>query len=54
MIFNNLIIVKGRADRMGVKMSHKYGFRVVKSFIVLFVFGSLVTGCDLLTNAKFM
>ena len=54
MMFSNLIIVQGRADRMGVKMSHKYVFRVAKSFVVFFLFGSLLTGCDLLTNAKFM
>ena len=54
MMFSNLIIVQGRADRMGVKMSHKYVYRVAKSFVVFFLFGSLLTGCDLLTNAKFM
>ncbi|PPR60836.1 MAG: hypothetical protein CFH08_02360 [Alphaproteobacteria bacterium MarineAlpha3_Bin7] len=54
MIFSNLIIVQGRADRMGVKMSHKYVFGVAKSLVVFFLFGSLLTGCDLLTNAKFM
>ena len=39
---------------MGVKMSHKYVFRVAKSFVELFLFSLLLTGCDLLTNAKFM
>ena len=38
MMFSNLIIVQGAADRMGVKMSHKYVFRVAKSFVVFFLF----------------